>query len=129
MPGGLANGPSLAGGLLGSNPLSPAEKTKLTQQFKTQLIGTWKADLGDGVTAQLVYTADGKVTETVTTPKGAQTTMGTWTATDVSNRTTLLVKLVWSGTAGSGDVKLAFEDDELQHPVLGQGAIGIFRKG
>jgi hypothetical protein len=128
-PKGKSNDSLIPGGILGSNPLTPAEKTKFTQQLRTQLIGTWKADLGDGVTAQLMYTADGKVTETVTTPKGTQTTMGTWTAKDVVRRDTLPLTLVWSGTAGTTDVKLVFEDDELQHPVLGQGVIGIFRKG
>jgi hypothetical protein len=127
-PKGKSNDSLIPEGILSSNPLTPAEKTKFNQQLRTQLIGTWKADLGDGVTAQLVYTADGKVTETVTTSKGTQTTTGTWTAKDVVKRETLPLTLVWSGTSGTTEVKLVFEDDELQHPVLGQGAIGIFRK-
>jgi hypothetical protein len=115
--------------VFGAGPLSPEEKTKLTQKFSAQLVGTWKADLGDGVTAQLIYTADGKVTETVTTSQGTKTTTGTWTASGVANRKTLLVTLTWSGVAGANKpVQLVFEDDELQHPVLGPGAIGIFRK-
>jgi hypothetical protein len=125
-PGNLGN--ALGSGLFGSNKLTAAEKTKLTQKYKSQLIGTWKADLGDGITAQLVYTADGKVTETVSTPKGMETTMGRWTVTDVANQNTLLVMLVWNGMDGK-KASLSFEDDELQHPVLGQGVIGIFRKG
>jgi uncharacterized Zn finger protein (UPF0148 family) len=129
LPQGKSNDSLIPGGILGSNPLTPAEKTKYTQQLKTQLIGTWKADLGDGVTAKLEYISDGRVMETVTTPKGATVTMGNWTATDVANRNTLLVSVVWSGVAGKNKpIQLVFEDDELQHPVLGQGVIGIFRK-
>jgi hypothetical protein len=125
--GGIPPGAFGPGAMFGPTQLPPAEKAKLIQKFRTQLVGTWKADLGDGVTAQIVYTADGKITETVTTSMGTQTAMGTWSVTDATSQDRLVVTIVRNGVSGTN--KLVFEDDELQHPVFGQGVIGIFRKG
>jgi hypothetical protein len=125
-------GPVTSGGLLSSVPLTADEKTKFFQQYKKQLAGTWKADLGDGVTAQLVYSPNGQVTKTITSSTGTQEIAGTWNATGVVSRKGLLVTFIWNGMAGNKPVELIFEEDELQHPVLdpilNREVIGIFRK-
>lgn len=115
--------------LLGSPPLTAAEKDQLTEKFKSQLVGNWKADLGNGVTVQLVYSADGKVTETVNSSRGTQTTVGTWFTTGATGRKVLPILFAWNGKPReTKPVLLIFEDDELLQPVLGQDVIGVFRK-
>jgi hypothetical protein len=128
------NGPPGLGGLLGSTPLTEAEKKQLLEKYKARLTGTWKADLGGGVTVQLVYGADGKASATITTPDKTETFSSVWTPTGEVSRKGLTVA-AFAGTKFTGDIKpmdLIFEDDELQHPVfdpvLKQTVIGIFRK-
>jgi hypothetical protein len=110
----------------GSAP-NAAEDDMLTKKYRDMLVGTWKADLGKGVTAELAYGADGTVTETVTTPEGPSTRSGKWSVTGLVGRKGIAVS--WTGgTAKATTHRLIFEDDELEHPVSSQNLTGIFRK-
>jgi hypothetical protein len=104
-----------------------AEADMLTKKYRDMLVGTWKADLGKGVTAELVYGEDGTVTETVVTPNGPVARSGKWSVTGLVGRKGIVV--AWTGQLGKmGPMRLIFEDGELEHPVVGQNATGIFRK-
>jgi hypothetical protein len=128
VPGGGGDANPL-GGLFGGGTLTPAEADAVLKKYKAQIVGTWKADLGDGTTAELVYGADGKVTETLKSPTGTKTVSGQWSATGPAGRKGLLV--AWTG-GDFGKTKpqsVIFEDDEMQHPVASQpGVVGVFRK-
>jgi len=126
VPAGGGN--DLLGGLLGGPALSPAETDMLTKKYQAQIVGTWKADLGGGTTVELVYGADGKVAQTVNSPNGGQGMSSQWSATGLVGRKGLVV--VWTGNSGKTRPEpVVFEDDEMQHPVMGQpGVIGVFRK-
>ena len=130
-PAGNQTRPDVVGGLFGGpSTLTPAEKTQLTNKFKKQLVGTWKADLGEGKTAQLVFNDDGKVSLTVSSALKTETITGTWVAVGVANRSTLLVTYKWEKLQNAPKpVPLVFDDDELEHPIVGEaGVIGVFRK-
>jgi Zn-finger nucleic acid-binding protein len=128
---GFLGGAPKDGGFLNNSPLTPAETTKLIEQYKAQLVGTWKADLGDGFTAQLVFTADGKVSETITNKAGTKNKTGTWLATGEVAHKGMFVTF-GGQLIKSKPVKLTFEEDDLQYPVfdstLGQDVVGIFHK-
>jgi hypothetical protein len=109
------------------SPPTVAEADALTKKYQAMLVGTWKAELGKDVTAELVYGADGTVKETVTTSTGPTVVSGKWSVTGLVGRKGIAV--AWTGDSGkTGPHRLVFEDDELEHPVGGQNIIGIFRK-
>jgi len=108
--------------------LTPAQAAALTQKFKSQLLGTWKADLGNGTTAEVAYRPNGTFTETLTTGGKPKTTIsGEWTAGNLTagNKGLLITRTV-NGTKNS--IKVLFEDDEMIHETLQKGTSGVFRK-
>jgi hypothetical protein len=120
-PGGppLAGGPPL-GGLLGG-AVDPAE----TQRRLTgRLAGTWRADLGGGVTQQVTYKQDGTYTDVLAGPR-ARSLEGTWKVAGLIGSKGL--KLDRTG-GGSTQVRVVFEDDELLHDTDTPGVTGVFRR-
>lgn len=121
-PGGGFGGPDINGGA----KLSPAEAAKF-KEHQQKIIGTWKADLGDGKTAELVYRDDGTFTDTLTTGGTPKTISGTWRADRLiaGNRGIRITRTV-DGAPGS--VNAEFQDDELLHDTQEPGSTGKFRK-
>jgi uncharacterized Zn finger protein (UPF0148 family) len=117
----------VSGGLLGPDIIPSNEAKQLLQKYQAQLMGTWKADLGGGVTAQLVYAPDHTVIETVTGPAGTRKTTGKWNITGLVNRRSVTIELM-PETGAARTEKLVFEDDELLQPVPSQSVTGVFRK-
>ncbi len=107
--------------------LTPAEAAALTQKFKSRLLGTWKADLGNGTTAEIAYRPNGTFTETLTTGGKPKTISGEWTAGNLTagNKGLLITRTI-NGTKNS--IKVLFEDDEMIHETLEKGTSGVFRK-
>jgi hypothetical protein len=114
------------GGFLGTTPApgSPAEQT-LLQKHKTALVGTWTADLGNGVTEERVYTAMGTFTAKLTGAAPASAA-GKYTVQGLVGTKGLKIQLD-SGN-GPRTITATFDDDELQHPTLQPGVTGTFRK-
>ncbi len=114
------------GGFLGTSPPpgSPAEQA-LLQKFKTALIGTWVADLGNGVTEERSYTATGTFTAKLTGPAPASAS-GKYAVLGLVGTKGLKIQLE-TGT-GPRTITATFDGDELQHPTLQPGVTGTFRK-
>ncbi len=124
-PGGGGSPLDLIGG--GATVLTPAEAAALVQKFRSQLVGTWKADLGGGKTAEVVYRADGTFTDTLTEGGAPTTIMGTWAVgTLVFGNKGLQINRTVNGARGQ--VKVVFEDNELLHDTQEKGVMGAFRK-
>jgi hypothetical protein len=107
--------------------LSPAEAAALTQKFKTQLVGTWKANLGDGSVAEIAYLANGTFTDTLTTGGTPKTISGTWATGNLAagNKGIRITRTV---NGAKSQVTAVFEDDELLHATQESGLTGAFRK-
>jgi uncharacterized Zn finger protein (UPF0148 family) len=115
------------GGLVGGGgpiPGSP-EAQALTQALTTALVGTWTADLGDGVTEELTYTAAGTYTQKRAGPT-PNTVSGKYVVKELVGSKGLKVQL--DTPDGPRTVRVTFESDELQHPTLQPGVTGAFRK-
>ncbi len=115
------------GGLLGGGGV-PDAKTALvlTEKYKTALAGTWTADLGDGATEELTYTATGTFTAKLTGPNGA-TANGKFTVLGLSGTKGLWLRLEAAG-APVRIVAVAFDGHELEHPSLQKGLVSTFKK-
>jgi len=110
--------------LAGSAPKSKAAK-ELTEKYTAALVGTWSADLGNGVTEELTYTADGTYTATLKGPMPAGAG-GKYVVLEVIG--TQVLKIELHGGDKPRTVKVVFADDELLHPSLQPGITGVFRK-
>ncbi len=129
-PGG-GKGPDLGvltgdtvGGLFGG-PVPFEEAQKLTRKYTAALVGTWAADLGNGVTEALIYKPDG--TFTANRPGSPPLTLsGKYMVTTLVG--TKAMKLQLDTAAGARTVTIVFEEDELLHPSLQQGVSAAFRK-
>ena len=95
------------------------------EKFKAKLVGTWVADLGDGVTEELTYTADGTFTSKLTGPAPAMLT-AKYMIKDLAGTKGVKVQLDTPGATRT--VVAVFEGDELEHPTLQAGVTGTFRK-
>jgi uncharacterized Zn finger protein (UPF0148 family) len=128
-PNGQPVGPAgnpLGGFVGGAGPIpGTPEAQKLTQALTTALVATWTADLGDGVTEELTYTAAGTYTQKLTGPTPT-TVSGKYIVKELVGSKGLKIQI--DTAAGSRTVRVTFEDDELQHPTLQPGVTGSFRK-
>ncbi len=108
-------------------PITAAEANALITKFKTQIVGTWKADLGDGKMAEIVYRADGTFTDTLTKDGTPTTVTGKWTAgTLVAGNKGLQVNRM--GDGGNSQLKVIFDDGEMLHDTQEKGTLGVFKK-
>ena len=122
--GGIAAG-AVDGLLSGSGPQNAAEGQKLRQKYTAALVGAWAADLGDGVTEQLTYAADG--TFTASRAGAAPTTAsGRYAVKALVGTKGLKLELTTSDRTRT--VTVTFEDNELQHPSIQPGVTATFRK-
>ncbi|MFM8273780.1 MAG: hypothetical protein ACKODX_15825 [Gemmata sp.] len=112
-------------GLLGGQPLRPQEAQALTQKYRAALIGTWVADLGNGVTEELTYKADGTFAAARAggTPNPSS---GNYTVGPLIGKKALRLHL--TGAAGVRTITVVFEGNELLHPSLEPGVTGTFNK-
>jgi hypothetical protein len=113
-------------GWMGAAPVpgSPAEQS-LLQKYKAALVGTWTADLGNGVTEELAYNADGTFLAKLTGPAPASAS-GRYAVLGLVGTKGLKVRLDAGGPPRT--VTVTFDGDELQHPTLQPGVTGTFRK-
>lgn len=111
------------------NPLGGFEGAAATPaqiaKFKTDLVGTWAADLGNGATEELTYTASGTFTSKLTGPMPAMAS-GKYMVTGAV--TTKVFKVQLDTSAGPRTITVTIEDNELLHPSLQPGVTGTFRK-
>lgn len=70
------------GGLLSGGPAAPDREPELKRKYTAALVGVWTADLGNGVTEELTYKADGTFTAKRTGAAPA-TTSGRYTITSL----------------------------------------------
>jgi hypothetical protein len=111
----------------GGGALPPDVAAARLNQYRTKIVGTWKADLGRGQTSEVVYRADGTFTDTLTTGGTPKTVSGTWTAGGlVSGNKGIAITRTVAGARTT--VKAVFEDDELLHDTQERGLTGVFRK-
>jgi uncharacterized Zn finger protein (UPF0148 family) len=113
------------GGLLGGGFITEQEQQKLKAKYTAALVGTWKADLGNGVAEELTYTAGGTYTATRTGSAPASES-GKYVVTAVAGSKTLRLDLTTA--AGTRKIVVVFDDDEIEHPSLQPGVVGTFRK-
>ena len=113
------------GGMLGTGPQTPATTAALTQKFKSALVGTWTADLGNGVAEELTYTADGTFTAKLTGPMPTSET-GKYTVTKLVGTKGLKIQL--DAATGPRTITAIFDGNELDHPTLVKGVSGTFHK-
>jgi hypothetical protein len=114
------------GGWIGASPPSGSlAEQSLLQTFKTALVGTWVADLGNGVTEERSYTAAGTFTAKLTGPTPASAT-GKYTVLGLVGTKGLKIQLDAGGPPQT--IRVTFDDNELQHPTLQPGVTGAFRK-
>jgi len=112
-------------GLLGGGrPLTQNDKDALVRKYKSALVGTWTADLGNGVSEELVYT-DSTYSAKLSGPAPAMAS-GKYTVAGLVGTRGLKLRL--DTAAGPRTVTATFEDGELQHPTLQQGVTGTYRK-
>lgn len=114
------------GSLLGqAGDVKPAEQEKLLPRWKTALVGIWMADLGQGQTEELTYTADGTFTRTRNGPQPV-VIRGQYTVKSVVGPRG--VRIHWKTDQGTQRFVVNFEGDELLHPSSLPGVVGTFRK-
>jgi len=123
-PGGFGGFPGF-----GSPAVDPAElqrrNAERTAELTGRLAGSWRADLGNGVTQRVEYRADGTYTDTVTGGDRARQLMGTWKVAGLVG--TKGLKLTRTG-GGRPQVNVVFEGDELVHDADEPGVTAVFRK-
>jgi uncharacterized Zn finger protein (UPF0148 family) len=122
--GGLPGIPGLSSS---GTVLPPAETFALVTKFKKQIVGSWKADLGDGKSSTIEYLADGTFTDTLDVGGKPTTVKGTWAAGALAagNKGFQINRTV-NGT--KTQVKAIFEDDEMLHDTQEKGTLGAFKK-
>jgi hypothetical protein len=102
-------------------------KAALLDKYKAALVGTWTADLGNGVTEQLTYTKDGTFTGKLggTSPVSESHTYAVLGLTGTKG-----LKIRFSKADGPvvRTIAVSFDGDELEHPSLQKGVTGTFRK-
>lgn len=116
--------PAPVGGLLGV-AVEPVKAKELTAKYTTELIGSWSADLGNGETEEVIYTADGGYA-VARTGSGAVAAAGTYTVQELVGTRGLRLRI--DRASGVHAITVTFEDDELQHPSLQPGVTVSFRK-
>lgn len=119
-----AGGDPLSDLLGGGRPLPPAEKDALVRKYKSALVGTWTANLGNGVSEELVYT-DSTYSAKLSGPMPALAS-GKYTVAGLVGTKSLKLRL--DTATGPRNITVTFEDGELQHPTLQQGVTGTFHK-
>jgi hypothetical protein len=112
-------------GVFSGGPIPPDERDRLLQKHKSALVGTWTADLGGGVTEELAYTADGAFTAKRAGTDPAMAT-GKYMVKDLLGTKTVKIQL--DTADGARTVTAVLEGDELHHPTLQKGVVGVFRK-
>ena len=125
-PGGVAGGggPGVPFGF-GSPAQTPEQIQAQVEKFRARLVGTWVADLGNGVTEELTYTAAGTFTSKLTGPAPAMLS-AKYTMKDLVGTKGVKIQLDTGG--GTRTVVALFDGDELEHPSLQDGVTGTFRK-
>ncbi len=94
-------------------------------KYTAALVGSWTADLGNGVTEELTYNADNSYTATRKGPE-PKNASGTYSVTGLVGGKGL--KLTLESATGSRTVTAIFEGDELLHPSFQPGITAVFRK-
>ena len=115
------------GGLLSGGPAAPDREPELKRKYTAALVGVWTADLGNGVTEELTYKADGTFTAKRTGAAPA-TTSGRYTITSLVGTKGLRIQQDSAAGAVGRTVTAVFEGNELQHPSLEPGVTAVFRK-
>ncbi len=123
--GGFVTG--AVGGLLSGGPAAPDREPELRRKYTAALVGVWTADLGNGVTEELTYKADGTFTAKRTGAAPA-TTSGRYTITSLVGTKGLRIQQDSAAGAVGRTVTAVFEGNELQHPSLEPGVTAVFRK-
>ena len=122
---GAGGGPALPFNLVGSPAQTPEQIQAQVEKFRARLVGTWVADLGNGVTEELTYTAAGTFTSKLTGPAPAMLS-AKYTMKDLVGTKGVKIQLDTGG--GTRTVVALFDGDELEHPSLQDGVTGTFRK-
>jgi hypothetical protein len=113
------------GGMFGGGTVSKDKEPALKAKYTAALVGTWEADLGNGVTEELTYKADNSYMAARKGPE-PKNTSGTYSVTGLAGSKSLKIEL--KSATGSRTVTATFEGDELLHPTFEPGLTGVFRK-
>jgi hypothetical protein len=127
-PAAGGSGPNIPlnplGGFLGTAN-DPTEAKAFIEKYKAELVGTWTADLGNGTTEELTYTADGTYAAKLT-GAAAATASGKYTVQQRAGSKGL--KIVLDDGATQRTIIVNFDGNELEHPTLQKGVTGTFHK-
>ncbi|MBN9121303.1 MAG: hypothetical protein J0I06_19485 [Planctomycetes bacterium] len=113
------------GGLLGGSAPTGDAALALMQKYQAQLVGAWRADLGDGYTEERTYNADGTYSAKLAGPVPAAAS-GKYAVVQAVG--TKALKLRLGDDPGARTITVGFDGDELEHPSLRPGVTGTFRK-
>jgi hypothetical protein len=110
--------------LFGGAP-NPADAQRLRAELGKKLVGTWRADLGNGAVQVIEYRADGTFKDSLTGASGGRETSGSYQIAGlIGTRGLRLDRPIGS----RNQVEAIFEGDELIHDTDDPAVSGVFRR-